>query len=58
MFNIINFKSQRKASSDDKSEDDDDEDELRESKTTVTIQLDQTESAATNSQVFHRVSLN
>ena len=42
---------QRKNSSDDKSEDDMDEDGLRESKTTVTIQLDPTDT--TN---FQRVS--
>ena len=50
---MLTFLLQRKASSDDKSEEDeDDEDGLRESKTTVTIQLDQAEAT---SQVFHRV---
>ena len=47
---------QRKNSSDDKSEDDMDEDGLRESKTTVTIQLDPADATSTNPQVFHRVS--
>ena len=48
---------QRKNSSDDKSEDDMDEDGLRESKTTVTIQLDPADATSTNPQVFHRVSV-
>ena len=53
---ILKYNLQRKNSSDDKSEDDMDEDGLRESKTTVTIQLDPADATSTNPQVFHRVS--